>query len=75
MNLLEQFLVFFMCFPYCFLSANGKTIEGTMSSLTARNEKGQYMSSFCFHGMTAFKLDKKTFSVDALALSEHESQN
>ncbi|XP_045199327.2 integral membrane protein GPR180-like [Mercenaria mercenaria] len=29
---------------------SSKTIRGVVTSLTARQEKGQYLSSFCFHG-------------------------
>ena len=36
---------YFLTFP-----TEAKTVKGTFTSFIARAEKGQYLSSFCFHG-------------------------
>lgn len=46
-NIFHSCLIFitsYFCMGWC------KTIQGVMTSATARQDKGQYLSSFCFHG-------------------------
>ena len=49
--LFVQFIL--ISFVFNLWVAQSKTIKGTFSSIQARKEKGQYLSTFGFHGENA----------------------
>ncbi|KAL4220402.1 hypothetical protein ACF0H5_020805 [Mactra antiquata] len=56
--------LFSFCFVIFIVCVDGKTIRGTISSLSAKHEKGQYLSSFCFHGEAVIQY---TFNVSVVS--------
>ncbi|XP_052783985.1 integral membrane protein GPR180-like [Mya arenaria] len=51
-----------------FSLVRGKTIKGTFTSHQARAEKGQYLSSFCFHGDGVLQYTLNTTAISSAKL-------